>query len=80
MAEKMINSDQHAPDRSLIEFLPDPARAVSREEELDQRRSQPDGAPESKFITAKELLALTRKRGAVLTDADARAIEELKSL
>jgi len=80
MAEKMINSDQHAPDRSLIEFLPDPAQAVAPEVELAQLRSQPDGVPESKFITAKELLALTRNRGAVLTEVDARAIDELKSL
>ena len=39
-----------------------------------------DARPESEFVSAKELLALTRKRGAVLTEADARAMDEIKKL
>jgi hypothetical protein len=90
MAKKRLNLAQSAHDRlaqskrshpALIEFLSAPAQAVAPEMELDLRRDQPDGAAgESKFLTAKELLALISKRGAVLTEADARAIEELKKL
>ena len=66
---------------SLIEFLSDPAKAVAPEVELDLRRGRPDDAArEGEFLTAKEHLARARERGAVLTEADARAIEELKKL
>lgn len=62
---------------SLIKFLSDPEVAVAPKVELDLRRGHPDdSAGESKFPTAKELLALTSDRGAVLTEADARAVEE----
>jgi len=48
---------------------------------LDLRRDRPDeAARDSKFFTAKELLALTRERGGVLSEADTRAIDELKAL
>ena len=69
------------PRPSLIEFLSDPAKAVAPEVELDLRRGRPDDAArEGEFLTAKEHLARARERGAVLTEADARAIEELKKL
>jgi len=63
---------------SRIDFLSDRAQAVAAEVDLDLSRGQPDEARVSKSITAKELLALTRKRGALLTEDDARAIEELR--
>jgi hypothetical protein len=65
---------------SLIDFLSDPTQAVAPEVDLDLSRGRPDRVRESKFITAKEQLARARERGAVLTEADARAIEELKKL
>jgi|GEM_PF-6205676 len=80
MPKKRTDLDQSPPDRSLIKFLSDPAQAVAPEVDLDLSRGQPDEARESKTITAKELLALTRKRGALLTEDDARAIDELKKL
>jgi hypothetical protein len=69
------------PCPSLIDFLSNPGRAVAPEVELDLRRGRPDEAAcESEFFTAEELLALTRERGSVLTEADARAIDKLKPL
>lgn len=65
---------------ALIEFLSNPGRAVAPEVELDLRRARPDeNARESEVYSAKELLALTREHGAVLTEADARAIDELNA-
>ena len=90
MARKKTRLNQEAPDRlvkakqprpSLNEFLSDPAKAVAPEVELNLRPRRPDDSTrEGKSLTAKELLALTREQGAVLTEADARAIEELKKL
>lgn len=90
MAKRTENAEQETHDRSvkaefprpsLIEFLSNAGHGVAPEVELDLRRDRPDeAARDSKFFTAKELLALTREREGVLTEADARAIDELKSL
>ncbi len=90
MAKKKNSAERETHDRSvraerphpsLIDFLSNAGHGVAPEVELDLRRDRPDEATrDSKFFTAKELLALTRKRGGVLTEADARAIDELKSL
>ncbi len=90
MAKKTKSAEQETHDRSvkaerprpsLIDFWSNAGHGVAPEVELDPRRDRPDeAAGDSKFFTAKELLALTRERGGVLTEADARAIDELKSL
>jgi hypothetical protein len=90
MAMNTNNADSDANDRpvkakqprpSLIEFLSDPAQAMAPEVELDMRSGRPDDAArEGEFLTAKELVARASERGAVLTEADARAIKELKKL
>ena len=90
MAKKTKSAEQEThdpsfraerPHPSLIDYLSDAGHGVAPEVELDLRRDRPDeAAGDSKFFTAKELLALTRERGGVLTEADARAIDELKSL
>ncbi len=81
---RILREAVSAPTRrepTLIDFLSNAGHGVAPEVELDLRRDQRDEvARDSKFFTAKELLAVTRERSGVLTEADARAIDELKAL